>query len=85
MIASGWQAKPIFSHISGLLLNPNSKYEANFIPLHTLADWHNPSRPKISTCGEKATRPGTDPEKYRYDPEAALKEAMDDWVCIQQA
>jgi hypothetical protein len=26
---------------SGLLLNPNSKYDANFIPFSTLADWND--------------------------------------------
>lgn len=28
------------NEISGLLLNPNTKYEANFIPFFTLADWN---------------------------------------------
>ncbi|KAI1725429.1 beta-N-acetylglucosaminidase domain-containing protein [Ditylenchus destructor] len=32
------------SEISGLLLNPNSKYEANFIPFFTLADWNRSDR-----------------------------------------
>lgn len=28
------------NHISGLLLNPNTKYEANFIPFSTFSDWN---------------------------------------------
>ena len=26
--------------ISGLLLNPNCKYEANFVPIYTLSEWN---------------------------------------------
>lgn len=28
------------NEIAGLLLNPNTKYEANFIPLFTYAEWN---------------------------------------------
>lgn len=28
------------AHLSGLLLNPNCEFEANFIPLHTLGSWY---------------------------------------------
>lgn len=27
------------SHLSGLLLNPNCEFEANYIPLHSLGSW----------------------------------------------
>lgn len=27
------------AHLGGVLTNPNSEYEANFIPIHTLAQW----------------------------------------------
>lgn len=26
--------------VAGMLLNPNCRYEANFVPLRTLADWN---------------------------------------------
>ncbi|KAF1746826.1 hypothetical protein GCK72_023284 [Caenorhabditis remanei] len=29
---------------SGLLLNPNGRYEANFVPIHTLSDWNAADR-----------------------------------------
>lgn len=29
----------LIPHLHGVLLNPNCEYEANFIPIHTLAEW----------------------------------------------
>lgn len=28
------------NHLSGLLLNPNGKFEANFIPFNTMSEWY---------------------------------------------
>lgn len=33
----------LHDHLSGLLLNPNCEFEANYIPLHTLGSWHRSS------------------------------------------
>uniref|UniRef100_A0A0K0DDK0 Hyaluronoglucosaminidase n=1 Tax=Angiostrongylus cantonensis TaxID=6313 RepID=A0A0K0DDK0_ANGCA len=37
-----WTGRPVAlkNEISGLLMNPNCKYELNFVPLRTFADWN---------------------------------------------
>ncbi len=72
-----------FSHLAGLLLNPNSKFEANFIPLRTLADWHRPNREKRSLCsGSRSIGCAVDRQRRgsTYDPASSMQEAIEDWV-----
>uniref|UniRef100_A0A8C6KD79 protein O-GlcNAcase n=1 Tax=Nothobranchius furzeri TaxID=105023 RepID=A0A8C6KD79_NOTFU len=38
----------IRSHLRGLLLNPNCEFEANYIPLHTLGDWHRTGKEDVN-------------------------------------
>ncbi|TWW63346.1 protein O-GlcNAcase isoform X1 [Takifugu flavidus] len=55
-------------HLSGLLLNPNCEFEANYIPLHSLGSWF---------------RTGNDENKddmCEYCPERALSAALRDWM-----
>lgn len=55
--------------ISGMLLNPNCKYEANFIPFYTLAIWNQ------SESDENGIE---DPKSYK--PRTALLDAIDKWT-----
>ncbi|KAI1731922.1 beta-N-acetylglucosaminidase domain-containing protein [Ditylenchus destructor] len=79
------------SEISGLLLNPNSKYEANFIPFFTLADWNQSDRdaPKSEQDdGRKLEVPISDAaiqatqkrKSKQYHPLNSLKRALEDWI-----
>ncbi|XP_054609623.1 protein O-GlcNAcase [Dunckerocampus dactyliophorus] len=54
--------------LRGLLLNPNCEFEANYIPLHTLASWY---------------RAGSEERKDQepdYCPDRALSAALHDWM-----
>uniref|UniRef100_A0A8C6KDR1 protein O-GlcNAcase n=2 Tax=Nothobranchius furzeri TaxID=105023 RepID=A0A8C6KDR1_NOTFU len=64
----------IRSHLRGLLLNPNCEFEANYIPLHTLGDWHRTGKEDVNGEG---TEGGTVCE---YCPERALTAALTDWM-----
>ena len=35
------RSSELHSYVSGILTNPNCEYEANYIALHTLAQWSN--------------------------------------------
>lgn len=63
--------------ISGMLLNPNCKYEANFVPFYTLAVWNRSERDEEDEGTTAAT-----PTKrtYSYRPNAALADALDKWT-----
>ncbi|XP_051570333.1 protein O-GlcNAcase-like isoform X2 [Myxocyprinus asiaticus] len=56
------------AHLSGLLLNPNCEFEANFIPLHTLGSWHK--EVKVEGKGDEEA----------YSVERALSAALQDWM-----
>ncbi|XP_047242773.1 protein O-GlcNAcase [Girardinichthys multiradiatus] len=56
------------SHLRGLLLNPNCEFEANYIPLHTLASWYRAEKDDIKD------------EEHEYCPERALTAALHDWM-----
>ncbi|XP_077598414.1 protein O-GlcNAcase [Stigmatopora nigra] len=56
------------SHLRGLLLNPNCEFEANYIPLHTLASWYR-----------AGSQEGKDVET-QYCPDRALSAALHDWM-----
>ncbi|XP_063068010.1 protein O-GlcNAcase [Engraulis encrasicolus] len=58
----------LHDHLSGLLLNPNCEFEANYIPLHTLGAWHR--------CGQDN---GKD-EAGQYCSDRALNTALVDWI-----
>ncbi|XP_061768490.1 protein O-GlcNAcase [Nerophis ophidion] len=56
------------ARLRGLLLNPNCEFEANYIPLHTLASWY-----RAGSDERKDEEPG-------YSPETALSAALHDWL-----
>uniref|UniRef100_A0A1A8HL10 protein O-GlcNAcase n=1 Tax=Nothobranchius korthausae TaxID=1143690 RepID=A0A1A8HL10_9TELE len=58
----------IRSHLRGLLLNPNCEFEANYIPLHTLGNWHRTGKEDVND------------EACEYCPERALTAALADWM-----
>ncbi|KAH7697821.1 hyaluronidase [Aphelenchoides avenae] len=78
--------------VAGMLLNPNCRYEANFVPLRTLADWNQSDydAPKVEDdenatleaglqkAAETAVERGK-PFKL-YHPLRSLRDALDDWV-----
>ncbi|XP_061525512.1 LOW QUALITY PROTEIN: protein O-GlcNAcase [Phycodurus eques] len=55
-------------HLRGLLLNPNCEFEANYIPLHTLASWYR--------AGSQESKD----EETDYCPDRALSAALHDWM-----
>nr|XP_061816114.1 protein O-GlcNAcase-like isoform X2 [Nerophis lumbriciformis] len=56
------------ARLRGLLLNPNCEFEANYIPLHTLASWYR--------AGSEERKD----EEPDYSPETALSAALHDWL-----
>ncbi|CAB3400254.1 unnamed protein product [Caenorhabditis bovis] len=75
----------IRQHTSGLLLNPNCKYEVNFIPFNTLSDWnaadHDAS--KESTNGQLADRRGLNIDcntLTEYNPDLSVRNAIYAWI-----
>ncbi|KAL3095435.1 hypothetical protein niasHS_007534 [Heterodera schachtii] len=77
---------------SGLLLNPNCKYEANYVPFFTLADWvqSGMDAPKVeedsnvvleSSVSEEATKVVERSKSTRlYHPITSLRRALTDWL-----
>ncbi|TMS36482.1 hypothetical protein L596_003633 [Steinernema carpocapsae] len=79
--------------LGGLLLNPNCKYEANFVPLHTLAEWNrcdgdapDVENDRDATLEAGGAEPAAEivvdkakPVKL-YHPLKALKEASKKWL-----
>jgi len=84
----------LVSHTRGVLTNPNCEFEANFIPIHTIAQWSkcnsdvktSPSDVSSdirleteSESGESEDIPsGLSPSTYH--PKKALKLAIKDWL-----
>ncbi|KAI6217820.1 Bifunctional protein NCOAT [Aphelenchoides fujianensis] len=57
------------NEISGMLLNPNCKYEANFVPLYTMSVWNQSEY---------------DEDEMETTPTGALNEALDKWLDLYQ-
>lgn len=84
----------LVSHLRGVLTNPNCEYEANFIPIHTIAQWSKcKSDAKNSTSltadirletesesGESEDIPSNLLGPTTYHPRRALKAAIRDWL-----
>lgn len=79
----------IIPKLRGVLTNPNCEYEANYVAIHTLAQWskctedinlhnrHNPNkRPSDVSARSDSDRPST----KIYDPDQALFVAIRDWL-----
>uniref|UniRef100_A0A674PQH8 protein O-GlcNAcase n=1 Tax=Takifugu rubripes TaxID=31033 RepID=A0A674PQH8_TAKRU len=60
-------------HLSGLLLNPNCEFEANYIPLHSLGSW-------FRTGNDENKGEGKGNDMCEYCPERALSAALRDWM-----
>ncbi|XP_032400064.1 protein O-GlcNAcase isoform X1 [Etheostoma spectabile] len=56
------------SHLRGLLLNPNCEFEANYIPLHSLASWYRTGKEERKD------------KECEYCPDRALSAALHDWM-----
>uniref|UniRef100_A0AC34FCD2 O-GlcNAcase n=1 Tax=Panagrolaimus sp. ES5 TaxID=591445 RepID=A0AC34FCD2_9BILA len=62
--------------ISGLLLNPNCQYEANYLPLYTLGEWNQASEDiDVAQCDGHLP-------KITYDPEKAIARGIAKWVHV---
>jgi protein O-GlcNAcase/histone acetyltransferase len=84
----------LVSHLRGVLTNPNCEYEANFIPIHTIAQWSKcKSDAKNSTSltadirletesesGESEDIPSNLLGPTAYHPRRALKIAIHEWL-----
>lgn len=79
-------------HLRGVLSNPNCEYEANFVPIHTLAQWSKCSSDgkrdlnesisadiRLETEGETEEVP-SHLGPHAYHPRKALQAAMTDWI-----
>uniref|UniRef100_A0A3Q2XBH4 Si:dkey-183c6.8 n=1 Tax=Hippocampus comes TaxID=109280 RepID=A0A3Q2XBH4_HIPCM len=81
-------------HLRGLLLNPNCEFEANYIPLHTLASWYRAGSQerkgdiaRIQGKNRTSCRiyfpnasEGQFYEETDYCPDRALSAALHDWM-----
>ncbi|KAI6192467.1 Bifunctional protein NCOAT [Aphelenchoides fujianensis] len=82
------------NEISGMLLNPNCKYEANFVPLYTMSVWNQSeydedemettSSPRAIIEEEMAKIFTAVPTRKSYSPTGALNEALDKWLDLYQ-
>lgn len=81
----------IIPKLKGVLTNPNCEYEANYIAIHTLAQWSKCSEDinPHNRCNLDHTKsllstgnkPGDSSEQSSvYDPHEALKHAIRDWI-----
>ncbi|XP_064629897.1 protein O-GlcNAcase-like isoform X2 [Lineus longissimus] len=86
----------IIPHLNGVLTNPNCEYEANFIALHTLAQWSKsgpganksesvPADSPVSADIKLETESETDSDlsaklAMGYSPKHALKVAINEWL-----
>lgn len=79
-------------HLRGVLSNPNCEYEANFVPIHTLAQWSKCNSDgkrdlnesisadiRLETEGETEEVP-SHLGPHAYHPRKALQAAMTDWI-----
>ncbi|XP_037504364.1 protein O-GlcNAcase isoform X2 [Rhipicephalus sanguineus] len=79
-------------HLRGVLSNPNCEYEANFVPVHTLAQWSKCSSDGKTDLNESVSadiRLETEGESeeltshlepHAYHPRKALRAALVDWL-----
>lgn len=79
-------------HLRGVLSNPNCEYEANFVPVHTLAQWSKCSSDGKTDLNESVsadirleTEGETEEmtshlEPHAYHPRKALRAALVDWL-----
>lgn len=79
-------------HLRGVLSNPNCEYEANFVPIHTLAQWSKCSSDGKTDLHESVSadiRLETEGESEEltshlepdaYHPRKALRAALVDWL-----
>jgi len=90
------RSSDIIPHLNGVLTNPNCEYEANFIALHTLAQWSrsgddtnksdsvpddSPVKADIKLETESENDNDITPKLTSgYSPKHALKLAIDDWL-----
>lgn len=83
----------LVSHLRGVFTNPNCEYEANFIPIHTIAQWSkcNSDAKCMSSEVSANIRLETESESgsedipshlspTTYHPKKALKLAIRDWL-----
>ncbi|KAI6214663.1 hypothetical protein M3Y94_00295100 [Aphelenchoides besseyi] len=78
------------NEISGMLLNPNCKYEANFVPLYTMSIWNQSeydesemevqSSPQANIEEEMGKIFSATPNRRSYSPAGALNEALEKWL-----
>ncbi|KAI6176537.1 Bifunctional protein NCOAT [Aphelenchoides bicaudatus] len=68
------------NQISGLLLNPNCKFEANFVPFYTLSIWNKSIGDGKSQSDSEEEMTGIFPSQLNYRPAGALNEALDNWL-----
>lgn len=79
-------------HLRGVLSNPNCEYEANFVPIHTLAQWSKCNSDgkrdlnesvsadiRLETEGETEEVP-SHLGPHAYHPRKALQAALLDWI-----
>ncbi|UXI20010.1 Exportin-7 [Sarcoptes scabiei] len=82
----------IIAYLKGVLTNPNCEYEANFIPIHSLAQWSRCTQDLKEICNseiklESGTVNGSiedtipiDLNSDVYHPKNALKIAINEWI-----
>uniref|UniRef100_A0A7E4W056 protein O-GlcNAcase n=1 Tax=Panagrellus redivivus TaxID=6233 RepID=A0A7E4W056_PANRE len=68
----------IKKYISGLLLNPNCQYEANFLPMHTLGEWY---RADCDFPGDDQVN-CIDRSKVYYDPVQSVTRGISKWIHV---
>ncbi|KAL6733159.1 hypothetical protein Aduo_003835 [Ancylostoma duodenale] len=70
--------------IAGLLMNPSCKYELNFVPIHTYADWNasDEDAPFIDLANDEEDGSTIDTPRVAriYHPLRSLKKAIKLWV-----
>lgn len=82
----------LVGHLRGVLTNPNCEFEANFIAMHTLAQWsknkvenYPPSNGLVGKASDKkSAKSENDVEKDKdsqgYQPKHSLMRAIQDWI-----
>ncbi|XP_019856916.1 PREDICTED: protein O-GlcNAcase-like isoform X1 [Amphimedon queenslandica] len=84
----------LYSHLNGVLTNPNCEYGANYIPIHTLAQWkksgqcYSDRMSQDVAGGGEGVRAGETEEEGRmemsdvsvYNPTEALEIALHEWM-----
>lgn len=66
------------NHIAGLLLNPNCKFEANFVPFYTLSIWNQCEMDDQILDDQEMI--GVFSNRSIYDPTEALDKALEKWL-----